>query len=44
MTEDPELAAKKISATDIDAVFSKEVEPSCGQEEYKPGNNKQVKI
>nr|TKW01482.1 hypothetical protein SEVIR_8G184000v2 [Setaria viridis] len=41
MTEDPELAAKKISATDIDAVFTKEVEPSRAEEDRETGDNKQ---
>ncbi|CAN6363291.1 unnamed protein product [Urochloa humidicola] len=41
MTEDPELAAKRISATDIDAVFTKEVEPSHAQEDHETGDNKQ---
>ncbi|CAO2149506.1 unnamed protein product [Urochloa humidicola] len=41
MTEDPELAAKRISAADIDAVFSKEVEPSHGEEDHEIGGNNQ---
>ncbi|CAL4987001.1 unnamed protein product [Urochloa decumbens] len=39
MTEDPELAAKRISATDIDAVFTKEVEPSRAEEDHETGDN-----
>ncbi|CAL4992045.1 unnamed protein product [Urochloa decumbens] len=39
MTEDPELAAKRISATDIDAVFTKEIEPSHAEEDHETGDN-----
>ncbi|OEL36516.1 hypothetical protein BAE44_0002464 [Dichanthelium oligosanthes] len=41
MSEDPELAAKWISATDIDAVFTKEVEPSHAEEDQETGDDKQ---
>ena len=44
MTEDPQLAAKRISATDIDAVFTTEAEPSHEEGDHETGGNKQVKI
>ena len=44
MTEDPQLAAKRISATDIDAVFTTEAEPSHAEGDHETGGNEQVKI
>ncbi|CAO2142230.1 unnamed protein product [Urochloa humidicola] len=41
MTEDQELAAKRISVADIDAVFTREVEPSHGEEGHEIGDNNQ---
>jgi len=44
MTEDPQLAAKRISATDIDVVFTTEAEPSHEEGDHETGGNKQVMI
>jgi len=44
MTEDPQLAAKRISATDIDAIFTAEAEPSHAEGDHETGGNEQVKI
>lgn len=44
MTGDLKQAAKWISAADIDAIFTKEVEPSHAEEDHEAGDNEQVKI
>ncbi|KAF8772829.1 hypothetical protein HU200_005213 [Digitaria exilis] len=44
MIGDPKQAAKWISATDIDAIFTKEVGPSHAEEDHETGDNEQVKI
>jgi hypothetical protein len=44
MTQDPQLADKWISATDIDAVFITEAEPSHAEGDPETGDDKQVKI
>ncbi|KAG2558565.1 hypothetical protein PVAP13_8NG275300 [Panicum virgatum] len=41
MTEDPQLAAKRISATDIDAIFTTEAEPSHAEGDHETGGNEQ---